>query len=77
MKIKLTTLMCGPDGNAQPGDVIHVEPGRGRALVAGNFAVEIIESSMPAGPAEPQPETAVIAPPEPAIGAPRRGRHGR
>lgn len=41
MKIKLKTIMSGPDGVFQPGDEIEVDPKRGRDLIAGNYAIEL------------------------------------
>ena len=42
MKIKLSTLMAGPTGSHQPGDVIEVDDKTGHALIAGNYGSEII-----------------------------------
>jgi len=41
MRIKLITLMSGPDGSFEPGTELEVDPKRGRALVDGNFATEV------------------------------------
>ena len=62
----MVTTMCGPGGSFQPGDVLHVEPARGRALVAGNYAIEIVEKT---------PERAVITAPENTLGAPQRSKN--
>ena len=53
MRIKMKTVMAGPDGTAYPGQEIVVADGRGQALVAGGFATEIV----PPAPAPPAPET--------------------
>lgn len=61
MKIKLKTLMAGPDGVFQPGDVRDVSREQAIALVAGGYA-EAFE------PLHEQPvETAVMTPPERAV----------
>ena len=41
MKVKMMTLESGPNGSFQPGDEREVTEDHGRALIAGNHAVEI------------------------------------
>lgn len=60
MKIRLLTIMAGPAGTAQPGQVVEVSVAMGRELVAGRYA-ELVE-----------PETATLEAPETA--ALRQGR---
>jgi len=38
MKIRLKTLMAGPDGVFPPGSVIEVSPEEAQALIAGGYA---------------------------------------
>lgn len=63
MKIKLTTLMSGPQGTFQPGTEMEVDAKQGRELVDGHYATEIKpprkrgETTM-----LPTPENAMLAP---------------
>ena len=43
MKIKLTSLMAGPGGVHQAGEVVDVSEVAGLALVNGGFAVVVVE----------------------------------
>ncbi|MBS1198153.1 MAG: hypothetical protein H6R18_1938 [Proteobacteria bacterium] len=58
MHIKHVTLYAGPEGSFQPGTEREVADQIGRALVAGNFAVEL-----------KRPETAALRAPETAVSA--------
>ena len=64
MKIKMLTLMSGPQGTFHPGAVLDaeldMEPGQAQELIAGNYAVEI-------SPPRKRGETAMLQPPENAM----------
>ncbi len=86
MRIKMRTILAGPNGCAQPGQVIdHPD---GEQLVAAGFAVPADPTSTPATRSAVQtgtvlpPEAAIVAPPEAATISPRettaaRGRGGK
>lgn len=57
MRIKLKTLMSGPDGSHQPGTELDVDAKQGKALIEGNYADEI-------KPPRRRAETAVVTAPE-------------
>lgn len=62
MKIRLITLMAGPEGVFPPGSVIEVSPEEARALVAGGYAEPL---PRPAAPPKEEPstvETATVQP---------------
>lgn len=58
MKVKMTTLECGPAGTFHPGDEREVSDEVGRQLVAGNHAVDVSPR---------QRETAAFVPSETAV----------
>mgnify|MGYP001599409273 CR=1 FL=1 len=60
MKIKMLTLMSGPQGTFHPGAELEMEPGQAQELIAGNYAVEI-------SPPRKRGETAMLQPPENAM----------
>lgn len=55
MKIKIKTIMAGPDGAFQPGDTPDLAKGVAQALVDGGFA-EAIEMPEPAEDEIPEQE---------------------
>ena len=62
MKVRLLTLMAGPEGVVHPGAVIEVSPEEAEALITGGFAERVEQSGKPET-AEPAPvETAAIEP---------------
>lgn len=65
MKIRLISLMAGPAGVVQPGQVIDMQPDSyAEAMVAGGYA-EKVEAKDAAPMASPAPaETTTAAPPE-------------
>ena len=69
MHIKLSTIMSGPAGSHQPGDVIEVDDKTGDALIAGNYGSEFfpLQKSVAA-------EQAIAVPAENTA---MRGRQGK
>ena len=62
MKIRLITLMAGPEGVFPPGSVIEVSPEEARALIAGGYA-EPVPHLAAAPKVEPSAiETAAVQP---------------
>jgi len=51
MKVKIKTLLAGPGGIIQPGQIADVDPEQAVALIAGGFAVAV--EGMPE-PEKPQ-----------------------
>ncbi len=62
MKIRLITLMAGPEGVFPPGSVIEVSPEEARALVAGGYAEPVLRTAAPAKAEPPAVETAAVQP---------------
>ncbi len=54
MKILMKTIMCGPQGNAHPGEVLDVEHDEVHPLVTGGFASVV--KSAPEHAMVPRPE---------------------
>jgi hypothetical protein len=48
MKIRLITLMAGPEGVFPPGSVIEVSPEEACALIAGGYAEPVLRQAAPA-----------------------------
>lgn len=69
MRIRLRTVLAGPDLAGQPGQVLDVDAARAHALLAGGFA-SLVDVLPP-----PVVETVDLAPPE-TTEAPE-GRHRR
>ena len=46
MKVRLKTLMAGPDGVFPPGSVIEVSIEESRSLIAGGFAESLVAPSV-------------------------------
>ena len=68
MQVRLKTIMAGPAGTGQPGDVVDLPTAQAYALIEGGYAAQLgAETPTPAGP-----ETATAAPPERAV--PARGK---
>ena len=62
MKVRLKTLMAGPEGVFLPGSVIEASHEEANALIAGGFAEQVEQSCKPEA-AEPVPvETAAVEP---------------
>lgn len=74
MRVKLRTILAGPEFHGGAGDVIEVPRPLGDDLVLGGYA-ELIEEERPA-PAEPVIETAT-APDAPEAGVEPRARKKR
>ncbi len=62
MRIKMKSVMAGPDGTAYPGQEIAVPDAKGRDLVSGGYATEIVPPA--AVPVTSAPETADAPPAE-------------
>lgn len=60
MKIKLLTLMAGPEGTFPPGSLLDIEEIKAKALINGKYAVSM----------EPEPEIEMIKEPEVIIPKP-------
>lgn len=58
MKVRLKTIMCGPDGNAQPGDIVEFPNDQAAHLLSTNQAEPIGDTSETATH-KPHGETAV------------------
>lgn len=52
MKIKLLTLMSGPDGTHQPGTVIDKPAKEAKALIDGGYAVAVETAKPKKAPVE-------------------------
>ena len=65
MRIRMMTMMAGPEGVVHPGEVVEVTEEKGAALVKEGFA-ELV--------GQPALETAMREPPEVATPRPWRGR---
>ena len=62
MKVRLLTLMAGPDGVVHPGALIEVSAEEAQAFIAGGFAEQVEQSGKPEA-TEPAPvETAAVEP---------------
>ena len=62
MKIRLITLMAGPEGVFPPGSVIEVSPEEARALIAGGYAEPVPRPAAPPKDELPPVETAAVRP---------------
>ena len=62
MKIRLITLMAGPEGVFPPGSVIEVSPEEARALIAGGYAEPVPRQAAPPKDELPPVETAAVQP---------------
>ena len=68
MRIKLKTIMAGPDGSTDPGHEIEVDAKTAKELVAGGFAEEVEHIET----ASIQPEEKAQIP-KPKARTPKRG----
>jgi len=59
MKIRMLTLMAGPDGVLAPDQVVNLPKEKAQALIEGGFAVAFEKQK-----AEGKPEAAAVEPPE-------------
>ena len=62
MKIRLITLMAGPEGVFPPGSVIEVSPEEARALIAGGYAEPVPRPAAAPKVEPPAVETAAVQP---------------
>jgi hypothetical protein len=62
MKIRLKSLMAGPEGVFAPGSVIEVSPEEARALIAGGHAEPVLRQAAPPKDESPPVETAAVHP---------------
>ena len=69
MKVRLKTLMAGPDGVFPPGSVIEVSLEESRSLIAGGFGEPVHAPSV-----TPAAETATIEPGNRAVRPATRAR---
>ncbi len=73
MKVQMKSLMAGPDGVHQPGEVVDVEEKTARELIASGAAIGVAAKPKAEKPVEvaPQPERKEPAPkivlPQPVI----------
>ncbi len=81
MKVRMKTLMAGPDGVLQPGQVVDLPVEQAETLIAGGFAVAVevaqkLESPPVAVEGAPEPEKPQIVEDEaaPKQAATRRSR---
>ncbi len=74
MKIRLKTLMAGPEGVFPPGSVIEVSSEEARALIAGGYAEPVPNPDAPQAPELPVVETAALEPGSRAVKPPVRPR---
>lgn len=66
-QVRMKTMMAGPSGVVQPGEVIEVGDDAARALVDGGFAIWV----------DAPVETATVAPSEQAVTRTNVARKGR
>lgn len=64
MKVKMRTLMSGPEGTFAPGQTIDVSEGEGKQLIEAGYAEKVI---IPAKQDKKESETASIEPDEKAV----------
>lgn len=62
MRIQMVTLMAGPDGVLEPGQIADLPAAKAQALIDGGFARPAKEGKAPA-----PIETEMIKPPETAV----------
>lgn len=72
MKVRLNTIMAGPPGTVQPGQIVDLDAETAHSLVAGGYAQELAAAAPPTGTAIT--ETASLLPPETADVKTSRGR---
>lgn len=71
MKIKMKSLMAGPDGTRYPDKVYQVSTQEGKDLIAGGYAEEVkgdANAAAPRAAARPQGRTATKPEAKPADG---------
>jgi hypothetical protein len=74
MKIRLKTLMAGPDGVATPGSVIEASDDEARMLIDGGFAEAVQRVAGSAHAETSAVETAAFEPGNRAVKPPARPR---
>jgi hypothetical protein len=62
MKIRLKTLMAGPEGVFPPGSVIEVSPEESKALISGGYAEAVPRPATQPKDEPPPVETAAVQP---------------
>lgn len=76
MKVELKTILAGPDGNGQPGDVVDMDPDRAKSMINSGSAVEVsaLEKAeeKPEEPESIELETATDQAEETAVSGERR-----
>ena len=72
MKVKLLTLMAGPEGSFSPGSLLDVEKTKAEALINGKYAVFMEPEPEPE--IEPIKEPEVIIPKPEGKPKPKKGR---
>lgn len=70
MRIKMKTMMAGPDVHRNIGEVVEVGETEGCALVSGGYAEDVTPKAAPV-------EVAAIAPAETATAPAQNKRRGR
>jgi hypothetical protein len=77
MRVKLRTIMAGPSGTFQPGQIADLHDDQAHALVAGGYA-DLVDDPVKATIGPPPVEAAMLEEaPETAVtrrGRPTRGR---
>jgi len=78
MRIKMVSLMAGPDGVRRPGDTLDLPAGEAAALVRGGFAVQARTVAKPVSTeteaGQPELESAALGGPEETATEPEPGR---
>lgn len=76
MRVRMKTILAGPQGTAQAGAIIDVSQTTGETLIAAGYAA-LVDAAPPAVEPPPVIETTALAQPETRSGARRRfGRSG-
>ncbi len=63
MKVRMLTLMAGPDGILRPDQVVDLPKKKAQALIDGGFAVKVA-APKPKPKKQAAPEKATAEPPE-------------
>ena len=63
MKIRLKTLVAGPEGVSLPGSLIEHSPEEARTLIAGGYAEAVPRPAAQEKDEPPAVETAAVQPP--------------
>ena len=67
MRIQMVTLMAGPDGVLEPGQIADLPAAKAKALIDGGFARLPKEAAKAAPPPGAEIESEMLEPPETAV----------